>query len=183
LSTRCLLCTSIVTDKRRKPVVLRITVNGKAHKVEAAPGTPLLYVLRNELNLHGPKFGCGLGQCGACTVHLENDQVRSCSISVSAASGKSVTTLEGLRAEYAKGKAGSAPEHPLHPLQEAFIEEQAAQCGYCTNGMIMAAAILLAGTPQPNDSDIRNALSENLCRCGSHLRILRAVKSAAAKMA
>lgn len=163
--------------------MLRITVNGRDHKVGAAPDTPLLYVLRNELSLHGAKFGCGLGQCGACTVHLDGDQVRSCSIPVSAASGKSITTLEGLGAEYAKAKADPAPGQQLHPLQEAFIEEQAAQCGYCTNGMIMSAAVLLAGTPQATDGDIRQALSGNLCRCGSHLRILRAIKSAAKKMA
>ena len=160
----------------------QITVNGKKHKVAAAPDTPLLYVLRNELELHGPKFGCGLGQCGACTVHLDGEQVRSCSIPVGAASGKSITTLEGLGGEYAKTRPGT-PEHHLHPLQASFIEEQAAQCGYCTNGMIMAAAALLAKTPQPTDGDIREALADNLCRCGSHLRIVRAVKSAAKHMA
>ncbi|MDB5363263.1 MAG: putative oxidoreductase [Rhodospirillales bacterium] len=161
----------------------QITVNGKKHKVAAAPDTPLLYVLRNELDLHGPKFGCGLGQCGACTVHLDGDQVRSCSVPVSAAAGKAVTTLEGLGGEYAKARSVAVLESHLHPLQQSFIDEQAAQCGYCTNGMIMAAAALLAKTPQPTDGDIREALADNLCRCGSHLRILRAIKSAAKHMA
>lgn len=163
--------------------MIQITVNGKKHKVEAALETPLLYVLRNELGLHGPKFGCGLGQCGACTVHLGGDEIRSCSVPVSAAADKPVTTLEGLGAGHAKSRPHPAHGQPLHPVQEAFIEEQAAQCGYCTNGMIMTAAALLAKTPQPTDAEMRDALSGNLCRCGSHLRILRAVKSAAKKMA
>ncbi|HEY2756047.1 MAG TPA: (2Fe-2S)-binding protein [Pseudolabrys sp.] len=161
----------------------QITVNGKKHKVAATSNTPLLYVLRNELDLHGPKFGCGLGQCGACTVHLDGEEVRSCSIPVSAASDKSVTTLEGLGGEYAKTRPATKREQQLHPLQQSFIEEQAAQCGYCTSGMIMTAAVLLAKNPRPTDSDIREALAYNLCRCGSHLRILRAVKSAAKHMA
>jgi nicotinate dehydrogenase subunit A len=158
--------------------MLQIIVNGRKHEVTAAPDTPLLYVLRNELDLHGPKFGCGLGQCGACTVHVDGDQTRSCVLPVSTVAGKSVTTLEGLAASHA------APTHAhLHPVQEAFIEEQAAQCGYCTNGMIMSAAALLAKTPKPSDADIREALADNLCRCGTHMRILRAVKSAATRLA
>jgi len=145
-----------------------INVNGKAHEVAAAPDTPLLYVLRNELELNGPKFGCGLGQCGACTVHIDGKPARSCSVPVSAVKGK-VTTVEGL----------GTPEKP-HPLQAAFIAEQAAQCGYCINGMIMTAAAFLAQNPKPSEAQIRAALDGNLCRCGTHMRILRAVRRAAA---
>jgi nicotinate dehydrogenase subunit A len=138
--------------------------------VEATPDTPLLYVLRNELRLNGPKFGCGLAQCGACTVHLGADAVRACTTPVSAAAGRPVTTVEGL---------GTA-EAP-HPVQRAFVEEQAAQCGYCIDGMIMSAAALLRKTPRPTDAQIRAALEGNLCRCGTHLRILRAVRRAAGR--
>ena len=145
-----------------------ITVNGKAHEVAAAPDTPLLYVLRNELQLNGPKFGCGLAQCGACTVHIDGKPARSCSVPVSAVKGK-VTTIEGL----------GTPEKP-HPLQQAFVAEQAAQCGYCINGMIMTAAAFLAQNPRPSDAQIRSALDGNLCRCGTHMRILSAVRRAAA---
>jgi nicotinate dehydrogenase subunit A len=145
-----------------------ITVNGKAHEVVAAPDTPLLYVLRNELELSGPKFGCGLAQCGACTVHIDGKPARSCSVPVSAVKGK-VTTVEGL----------GTPEKP-HPLQAAFVAEQAAQCGYCANGMIMTAAAFLAQNPKPSEVQIRAALDGNLCRCGTHMRILRAVRRAAA---
>jgi len=145
-----------------------LTVNGKQHEVAAAPDTPLLYVLRNELELNGPKFGCGLAQCGACTVHIDGKPARSCSVPVSAVKGK-VTTLEGL----------GTPEKP-HPLQAAFVAEQAAQCGYCTNGMIMTAAAFLEQNPKPSESQIRAALEGNLCRCGTHMRILRAVRRAAA---
>ena len=147
-----------------------INVNGKAHEVAAAPDTPLLYVLRNELELNGPKFGCGLGQCGACTVHIDGKPARSCSVPVSAVKGK-VTTVEGL----------GTPEKP-HPLQAAFIAEQAAQCGYCINGMIMTAKALLDAKPKPTDAEIKDALANNLCRCGTHLRIVRAIKRAAAAM-
>jgi nicotinate dehydrogenase subunit A len=145
-----------------------ITVNGKAHEVVAAPDTPLLYVLRNELELNGPKFGCGLAQCGACMVHIDGKPARSCSVPVSAVKGK-VTTVEGL----------GTPEKP-HPLQAAFVAEQAAQCGYCANGMIMTAAAFLAQNPKPSEVQIRAALDGNLCRCGTHMRILRAVRRAAA---
>jgi nicotinate dehydrogenase subunit A len=147
---------------------LEITVNGQAHTVQADPETPLLYVLRNELKLNAAKFGCGLAQCGACTVHVDGEPVRSCVLPVSEVAGAEVTTLEGL---------GSA--EALHPIQQAFIEEQAAQCGYCIPGMMMSAAALLAQNTQPNDADIREALSGNLCRCGTHVRILRAVQRAA----
>ena len=145
-----------------------ITVNGEQHEVRAAPDTPLLYVLRNELELNGPKFGCGLAQCGACTVHIDGKSARSCSVPVSAVKGK-VTTVEGL----------GTPEKP-HPLQTAFVTEQAAQCGYCINGMIMTAAAFLAQNPKPTEQQIRAALDGNLCRCGTHMRILRAVRRAAA---
>ena len=146
---------------------LEITVNGRRHRVTAAADTPLLYVLREELALSGPKFGCGLAQCGACTVHLGDRAVRSCVTPVSAVRGP-VTTLEGL----------GTREHP-HPLQQAFIAEQAAQCGYCINGMIMTAAALLKQNPSPSESEVRSALDGNLCRCGTHLRILRAIRRVA----
>jgi nicotinate dehydrogenase subunit A len=133
------------------------------------PDTPLLYVLRDNLGLHGPRFGCGLAQCGACTVHIDSKAVRSCVMPVSSVSDDNkIVTLEGL----------GAPEN-LHPLQRAFIEEQAVQCGYCINGMIMEAAAFLAGNRKPSEADIKNALAGNLCRCGTHARIVRAVKRAA----
>lgn len=147
---------------------LVIQVNGKEHHVQAAPDTTLLYVLRNELGLNGPQFGCGSEQCGACTVLLGSKAVQTCKMPVSDATGGPITTLEGL---------GTLQE--LHPVQQAFIEEQAAQCGYCSNGMIMTTAALLWRNPRPTDEQIREALAGNLCRCGSHLRILRAVKRAA----
>jgi len=136
--------------------------------VDTDPTTPLLYVLRDDLELHGPRFGCGLGQCGACTVIMDGSAVRSCSIPVTAAQNHSITTLEGL---------GSL-EHP-HFLQTAFIEEQAAQCGYCMNGMIMTAKVLLDRNSHPTDDQIKQALNGNLCRCGSHVRVIRAIKRAA----
>ena len=146
---------------------LEITVNGRRHRVTAAADTPLLYVLREELALNGPKFGCGLSQCGACTVHIGDRAARSCVTPVSTVHGP-VTTLEGL----------GTREHP-HPLQQAFIAEQAAQCGYCINGMIMTAAALLKQNPSPSESEVRSALDGNLCRCGTHLRILRAIRRVA----
>ncbi len=147
---------------------LTIKVNGKLHRVEATGDTPLLYVLRNELGLNGPQFGCGSESCGACTVLLGAQAVKSCKLPVSEAAVGAITTLEGL-----------SEEGELHPVQRAFIEEQAAQCGYCSNGMIMAAVALLARNPHPTDQQIRQALDDNLCRCGAHLRILRAVHRAA----
>lgn len=146
----------------------QINVNGKSHAVEAEPDTPLLYVLRNDLGLHGPRFGCGLGQCGACTVRIGKDTVRSCQLPVSELKGRAVVTLEGL----------GTPEKP-HPLQQAFIDEQAAQCGYCANGMVMTASALLERNPDPSEAEVKKALDANLCRCGSHLRIVRAVRRAA----
>ena len=144
-----------------------LVVNGQPHTVQAAPDTPLLYVLRNELGLMGPHFGCGEEQCGACMV-LVGDQARpSCKLPVSQVGKARITTLEGLTAD-----------GELHPVQRAFIEEQAAQCGYCLNGMIITTAALLWKTHHPSDRQIREALDGNLCRCGAHLRILRAVKRA-----
>ena len=149
-------------------MAIRIRVNGSEHDVMAAPDTPLLYVLRNDLALIGPKFGCGLGQCGSCTVHVDGAPRRSCVTAISAVIDKDVVTLEGL----------GTPERP-HPLQQAFIDEQAAQCGYCINGMIMRAAALLDRTPRPTREEIATALSANLCRCGTHMRIVRAIERAA----
>jgi nicotinate dehydrogenase subunit A len=132
------------------------------------PDTPLLYVLRDTIGLRGPRFGCGLGQCGACTVHIDGAAVRSCVTPLSSVGTGHVVTLEGL-----------SPPDGLHPLQQAFIDEQAVQCGYCINGMIMQAASLLQQTPHPSEDDVRQALANNLCRCGTHLRILRAIMRAA----
>jgi nicotinate dehydrogenase subunit A len=146
---------------------LVIRVNGKRHVVKASPNTPLLYVLRNELRLNGPRFGCGLAQCGACTVHLGGKAIRSCVTPAVAAAHKPVTTLEGL---------GTA--NKLHPVQKAFVNHQAAQCGYCTSGMIMSAAALLAQKAKPNENEVRAALDGNLCRCGTHTRVIRAVMRA-----
>ena len=145
----------------------QVQVNGRARRVEAEPDTPLLYVLRDNLELHGPKFGCGMAQCGACTVHLDGQAVRSCVMPISAVGAKKVTTLEGLG-------SSSRPS----PLQQAFIDEQAAQCGYCINGMVMQAADLLRHTPKPSEQQIREGLAMNLCRCGTHQRIVRAVQRA-----
>ena len=147
-----------------------LKVNGKSRVVEVDPNTPLLYVLRDDLGLNGPKFGCGLSQCGDCTVIMEGNAVRSCSLPVAEVRGRSITTLEGL---------GSVA-HP-HPLQKAFIEEQAAQCGYCMNGIIMTAKVLLDRNPHPTDQEIKQALNGNLCRCGSHLRVVRAIQRAASQ--
>ena len=147
---------------------LTLKVNGKSRTVDVDPSTPLLYVLRNDLDLHGPRFGCGLAQCGACSVIVEGSAIRSCVTPVSAMKGKEITTLEGL---------GSVAKP--HPLQAAFIEEQAAQCGYCMNGMIMNAKVFLDKNPHPTDDDIKKALDPILCRCGSHLRVIRAIRRAA----
>jgi nicotinate dehydrogenase subunit A len=145
-----------------------LNVNGRTVSVAVDdPDTPLLYVLRNELGLHGPRFGCGLGQCGACTVHVDGAAVRSCVTPLSSVTGR-IVTLEGL------GTA-AAP----HPVQQAFIDEQAVQCGYCINGMIMQSAAFLARNPKPSEQQIKAGLANNLCRCGTHLRIVRAVMRAA----
>ena len=147
-----------------------IGVNGQTRVIEAEPDEPLLYILRDNLQLNGPKFGCGLGQCGACTVILDGNPIRSCVTPASAVEGHDVITLEGL---------GSLEEP--HPIQQAFIDEQAAQCGYCINGMIMTTKVLLDRNPNPTDEEVREALAGNLCRCGTHVRILRAVKRAASR--
>jgi nicotinate dehydrogenase subunit A len=145
-----------------------LNVNGRTVSVTVDdPDTPLLYVLRNELGLHGPRFGCGLGQCGACTVLIEGEAVRSCVTPLSTVTGK-VVTLDGL---------GTEPSP--HPLQQAFIAEQAVQCGYCINGMIMQSAALLKRNPRPTEQQVKAELANNLCRCGTHLRIVRAVMRAA----
>src|SRR5687768_1058228 len=152
---------------------LQLTVNGKSHDLRVDdPQMPLLYALRNDLDLHGPRFGCGLAQCGACTVLVDGRAVRSCRMPVAQAAGKKVVTLEGL----------GTPQRP-HPLQQAFIQEQAVQCGYCINGMIMEAAALLSTNKRPSDDQIRQALAGNLCRCGTHTRIIQAVKRASEMMA
>jgi nicotinate dehydrogenase subunit A len=152
------------------PIV--ITVNGQPHTVEGAPETPLLYVLRDEMGLTGPQFGCGSETCKACTVLLGAREVQSCRLPVSEATDGVITTLEGLQAG-----------RELHPIQRAFIDEQAAQCGYCLNGMVMTTAAFLYRHPHPSAEDIRQALDGNLCRCGAHARILRAVQLAADHLA
>jgi nicotinate dehydrogenase subunit A len=155
----------------RGSMALKITVNGTSHAITADPETPLLYVLRNDLGLKGTRFGCGAGHCGACMVIVDGKALQSCDVPVSAMSEKSVLTIEGL---------GTAER--LHPLQQAFIDEQAAQCGYCASGIIMAAKALLDAHPQAGDDEIRVALERNLCRCGTHTRILRAIRRAALQM-
>ena len=147
---------------------IEITVNGSTSSVDVEPTAPLLYVLRNDLGLNGPRFGCGLGQCGACTVLVNGKPIRSCVVPASTAVGNEITTLEGL-----------GTETEPHPVQAAFIAEQAAQCGYCSNGMILSAAALLDGESNPSDAQIRDALEPYLCRCGTHTRILKAVRRAA----
>ena len=151
---------------------LALRVNGQTRSVSVEPDTPLLYVLRNDLELNGPKFGCGLAQCGACTVLVDGKPVRSCVTPVSTAAKGRITTIEGL-----------GTRDNLHPLQRAFIDEQACQCGYCGNGMVMAAKALLDRTPRPTDTQIKQALNGHLCRCASHNRIVRAVQRAAKVMA
>ena len=146
----------------------RIVVNGDPHLVDAAPDTPLLYVLRNDLGLNGPKFGCGLGQCGACAALVGGKLARTCSIALRDVGGDPVVTLEGL----------GTMQKP-HPLQKAFIDAQAAQCGYCSNGMIMAAKALLDRNPKPSDEEIKDALADQLCRCGTHNRVVSAVRKVA----
>jgi nicotinate dehydrogenase subunit A len=147
---------------------ISLKVNSKRQVVDTDPSTPLLYVLRNDLELHGPRFGCGLAQCGACTVIMDGNAIRSCVTPVSVAQDRNITTLEGL---------GSVAKP--HALQAAFIEEQAAQCGFCMNGIIMNAKVLLDKNPNPSDDEIKKALDPILCRCGSHFRVIRAIKRAA----
>lgn len=147
---------------------ISINVNGATHGVDADGETPLLYILRNDLKLKGARFGCGIGSCGACTVVIDGKAVQSCDISLAAVAGKGITTLEGI---------GSREK--MHALQSAFVAEQAAQCGYCTSGIIMTAYALLERNAHPSDAEIRAALDGNICRCGTHARILRAIKKAA----
>jgi nicotinate dehydrogenase subunit A len=149
-------------------MAIRLKVNGVVHSVTAEPDTPLLYVLRNDLELNGAKFGCGLTQCGACTVLVDGVATRSCGLAISDVGDQEVVTIEGI----------GTIEHP-HPLQKAFIDGQAAQCGYCINGMIMSAKELLDRMPHPTEADVRAALAGNLCRCGTHNRIIGAVMRAA----
>ena len=149
------------------PPTIRLTVNGRTHEVDVDPDTALLHVLRNDLALNGPKFGCGLGECGACTVLIDGVAARACVIPVKGCSGRAVLTLEGLGSR-------DRPDH----VQAAFIAEQAAQCGYCLNGMIMTTKALLAINPQPSEAEARAALRYNLCRCGAHVEIIRAVMRA-----
>jgi len=167
---RCCACIA-VEQCEQEDVVLKFTLNGTAVAVDAPPDAPLLFVLNNDLDQHGAKFGCGLSQCGACTVLIDGEPVRSCQTAAQTAVGRSVTTLAGL-------KESNKPNR----LQQAFIDEQAAQCGYCISGMIMVAQALLDRNPEPTESDIRSALNGNLCRCGTHNRIVRAVLRAAEKV-
>ncbi len=150
------------------PQSFTLKVNGQTHTVSAEPNTPLLYILRNDLKLKGTRFGCGEGQCGACTVLIDGKAVQSCDTPLWSAPGHDITTIEGLGTAEAPGR-----------LQQAFIDEQAVQCGYCINGIIMSAQALLIANPQPNDEQIIEALDRNLCRCGTHVRVLRAIKRAA----
>jgi isoquinoline 1-oxidoreductase alpha subunit len=148
-------------------MMISLTINGKQERVDVSPDMPLLWVLRESLNMTGTKFGCGIGQCGACTVHLDGKAVRSCSTPASTAAGKKIATIEGL-----------SPDSS-HPLQQAWIAEQVPQCGYCQSGQIMSAAALLATNRRPTDQDIDRAMSGNICRCGTYQRIRRAIKRAA----
>ena len=151
---------------------ISLRVNGKSYTIDADPDMPLLYALRDDLQLNGPKFGCGLAQCGACTVIMDGTAIRSCVTPVSSAQNRVIITLEGL---------GSTKK--MHKIQQAFVDEQALQCGYCVNGMIMTTKALLDKNPKPTDSQIKQALAGNLCRCGTHIRILRAVKRASGQLA
>jgi nicotinate dehydrogenase subunit A len=150
---------------------ISLRVNGKSHVIDAEPDMPLLYALRNDLQLNGPKYGCGMAQCGSCTVIMEGNAIRSCVTQVGSVQNRAVTTLEGL---------GSTKK--MHKIQQAFVDEQAVQCGYCINGMIMSAKALLDKNPKPTDAQIKEALAGNLCRCGTHIRILRAVKRASGQL-
>jgi aerobic-type carbon monoxide dehydrogenase small subunit (CoxS/CutS family) len=163
------------------PTPLKIKVNEQTRTVIVQPDMPLLYVLTNELNLKGPRFGCGLGQCGSCSVLVNGTETRSCMTAVSAVEGKSVTTLEGLPEWYAsQKKLAKVPD--LHPVQQAMIDEQALQCGYCFNGMIVKASELLSKTPQPSEMQVRSAMNGHLCRCGTYPRVLKAVLRASQAM-
>jgi len=162
---------------------VRITVNGLNHKVTASLDTPLLYVLHNELHLHGPRFGCGLAQCGACSVLLDGKEIRSCVTPVAAVTAKPVTTLEGLPALWARERGATTTTPELHPLQQAWIEQQVPHCGYCQSGMLIQAADLLAENKRPTAAQIRTAMNGHLCRCATYPRIVKAIQKAATVMA
>jgi aerobic-type carbon monoxide dehydrogenase small subunit (CoxS/CutS family) len=162
-------------------MAIQLTLNERQVTIESAPDTPLLYVLTNELELKGPRFGCGLAQCGSCSVLVDGAEMRSCVTPVGAIGTRAVTTLEGLPEWYAK-QNGLAEPPALHPVQQAFIEEQAIQCGYCFNGMTIKAAELLSKTSRPSDAQIRSAMNGHLCRCGAYPRILKAIKRASAEI-
>jgi aerobic-type carbon monoxide dehydrogenase small subunit (CoxS/CutS family) len=162
---------------------IKLLVNGKEHRIAATPDTPLLYVLRHDLKLNGPMFGCGLQQCGACSVLLDKKQIRSCVTPVAGVEGRSITTLEGLPAQWAARKGVPLKEGMLHPIQQAWIDEQVFQCGYCQNGMMIQAVDLLEKHSRPSEALIKSALNGHLCRCGTHMRILKAVKRASTVMA
>jgi nicotinate dehydrogenase subunit A len=159
-------------DDEHDQIMIRLTVNGRVHDIDAAPDTALLYVLRNDLELNGPKYGCGLGECGTCTVLIDGVAARSCVVPVEGCTGRDIVTLEGL----------GSRERP-DPVQAAFIAEQAAQCGYCLNGMIMSTKALLLRSPRPTETEVLEALRYNLCRCGAHIEILRAAMRAAGHVA
>lgn len=161
---------------------IQVSINGKAQALESAPETPLLYVLRDELELQGPRFGCGLAQCGSCSVLVDGVEIRSCVTPLSSVSGKEITTLEGLPEKYAQTRGlANIPEYT--PIQQALIETQAIQCGYCYNGMIIKASELLANNPQPSEDEIKTAMNGHLCRCGTYPKIISAIQLAANKMA
>jgi nicotinate dehydrogenase subunit A len=164
-------CRRAGTIRMTQPTI-RLSVNGRIHDVDAAPDTALLYVLRNDLELNGPKYGCGLGECGACAVLIDGVAARSCVIPISGCVGRDIVTLEGL----------GSRDHP-DPVQDAFIREQAAQCGYCLNGMIMSTKALLLRKLHPSEAEVLAALRDNLCRCGAHIEIMRAAMRAAGHLA
>ncbi len=164
------------------PANTKIRVNGSLRTVTSSPDTPLLYVLTNELQLKGPRFGCGLGQCGACSVLVSGRETRSCITLVGDVVGKSITTLEGLPGLYAKQHRLAIPP-ALHPLQQAMLDEQATQCGYCANGMIIKGSELLAKTPRPTEAQIRTAMDGHLCRCGTYARVMKAIQRASRTIA
>jgi aerobic-type carbon monoxide dehydrogenase small subunit (CoxS/CutS family) len=163
------------------PIESKIKINDQMRTVSSAPDTPLLYVLTDELNMQGPRFGCGLGQCGSCSVLVNGVETRSCMTPLSTVTGKSITTLEGLPGWYAaQRKLAATPD--LHPVQQAMIDEQALQCGYCFNGMIIKASELLAKAPQPSEPQIRSAMNGHLCRCGTYPRVVKAIQRASLAM-
>jgi aerobic-type carbon monoxide dehydrogenase small subunit (CoxS/CutS family) len=164
-------------------MAVTVKVNGKTQSLAGRSDTPLLYALRDQLELRGPHFGCGLAQCGACSVLVDGKEIRSCVTPISAVAGKSVTTLEGLPASYAKTAKKPVAKGALHPLQQAWIDEQVPQCGYCQNGMLIQAADLLATNPKPTSDEIKTAMNGHLCRCGTYQDIIRAVHRAAKEMA